>query len=54
LAPETDLTQGRLEGHVEEVDTGRELRLHSVEQFLTFLAECLTQSQDAGREENGG
>jgi hypothetical protein len=41
LSPETNPAEGTFQGHVEEVDTGRELRFRSLEEFLAFLQECL-------------
>jgi hypothetical protein len=41
LAPETLLTRDRLEGWVEEVDSGTELRFRSADELLQFLAQCL-------------
>ena len=37
LGPNTEPSLGRLEGLVEEVDTGEELRFHSREELLGFL-----------------
>jgi hypothetical protein len=39
LGPETKPSEGRLEGWVEEVDTGKELRFRSNEELLRFLGE---------------
>jgi hypothetical protein len=39
LEPKTDLPD-ELEGWVEEVDTGRELRFRSKSELVTFLQEC--------------
>ena len=41
LSPETNPAEGTFQGHVEEVDTGRELRFRSLEEFLAFLQKCL-------------
>jgi hypothetical protein len=34
LSPDTNPAKGKFQGHVEEVDTGRELKFRSVEEFL--------------------
>lgn len=39
LGPETDASQGRLEGWVEEVDSGVELKFRSTEELITFLGQ---------------
>jgi hypothetical protein len=39
LAPETDASQGQLEGWVEEVDSGVELKFRSGQELLTFLGQ---------------
>ena len=39
LAPETDASQGQLEGWVEEVDSGVELKFSSGQELLTFLGQ---------------
>jgi hypothetical protein len=39
LGPETDPSDGRFEGWVEEVDSSAELRFHSTGELLTFLGE---------------
>jgi len=39
LGPETKPTEGRFEGLVEEVDSGRELRFRSAEQLMSFLGQ---------------
>ena len=39
LAPETEPTQGRVEGWVEEVDSGVEVKFRSGEELLTFLSQ---------------
>jgi hypothetical protein len=36
---------GSLEGRLEEVDTGRELRFQSSEQLIAFLEECLRENR---------
>jgi hypothetical protein len=37
LGPETKPSEGRFEGLVEEVDSGRELRFRSTEELMNFL-----------------
>lgn len=39
LCPETKPSQGRFEGWIEEVDTGKELRFHSNDELLKFMGE---------------
>ena len=39
LGPETKPSEGRFEGLVEEVDSGRELRFRSAEELMTFLGQ---------------
>ena len=39
LGAETMPSEGRLEGWVEEVDTGKELRFRSKDELLNFLGE---------------
>jgi hypothetical protein len=48
LSPDTNLAKSKFQGHVEEVDTGRELKFRSVEEFLAFLQECVADSSDGG------
>lgn len=38
LGPESNPTEGRFEGWVEEVDSCVELRFHSTEELLKFMA----------------
>ena len=35
---------GNLDGSVEEVDSGKELRFHSADELLVFLRECFARS----------
>jgi hypothetical protein len=44
IAPDFDLENGKVEGWVEEVDTGRELRFRSAPDLLTFLSKCVKES----------
>jgi hypothetical protein len=39
LGPKTKPSEGRFDGWVEEVDTGKELKFRSNEELLTFLGE---------------
>jgi hypothetical protein len=39
LGPETKPSEGRFEGLVEEVDSGRELRFRSTEELMNFLGQ---------------
>jgi hypothetical protein len=39
LGPETKPSEGRFEGLVEEVDSGRELRFRSAEELTNFLGQ---------------
>lgn len=45
LGPNTEPTQDRLEGLVEEVDTGEELRFHSREELLGFLEQRFVEAR---------
>jgi len=44
IAPDFDFDNGKVEGWVEEVDTGRELKFRSVSDLLTFLSKCVKES----------
>lgn len=46
LSPDTNPAKGNFQGHVEEVDTGRELKFRSVEEFLAFVQECVADGSD--------
>jgi hypothetical protein len=48
LSPEAKPAKGKFQGHVEEVDTGRELKFRSLEEFLTFLQDCVADGSDDG------
>jgi hypothetical protein len=39
LGPKTKPSEGRFEGSVEEVDSGRELRFRSAEELMKFLGQ---------------
>lgn len=47
LSPDTNPTKGKFQGHVEEVDTGRELKFRSLEDFLAFIQECMADGSGA-------
>jgi hypothetical protein len=48
LGRETEPAQGRFEGWVEEVDSGRELRFHSAEELLAFLGQRFDDAFGSG------
>jgi hypothetical protein len=48
LSPDTNPEKGKFQGHVEEVDTGRELKFRSLEEFLVFVQECVAHSSQGG------
>jgi hypothetical protein len=48
LSPDTNPAKGKFQGHVEEVDTGRELKFRSLEEFLTFVQECMADGSSGG------
>ena len=54
LGPKTKPSEGRFEGWVEEVDTGKELRFRSRDQLLKFIGErfqaVLETERDSGKE----
>lgn len=52
LGPETKPEQRLFEGHIEEVDSFLELRFHSIDELLTFLAERL-EAADRAKEGEG-
>ena len=41
LSPDSNPLESKFQGHVEEVDTGRELKFRSLEEFLAFLQKCV-------------
>ena len=41
LSPDSNPLESKFKGHVEEVDTGRELKFRSLEEFLAFLQKCV-------------
>ena len=44
LGPETETARVHLVGHIEEVDTGRELRFKSTDELLRFLVQCFDEA----------
>ena len=54
LGPKTKPSEGRFEGWVEEVDTGKELRFRSSDELLKFLGVrfqvVLETERDSGKE----
>jgi len=49
VTPDSDFESGQVDGRVEEVDTGRELKFRSVPDLVAFLSKCL--KEDAANEE---
>jgi hypothetical protein len=45
LSPEASPASGVFAGRVEEVDTGRNLKFKSIDEFLSFLQQCLDTQQ---------
>lgn len=39
-----DCDKGKVEGWVEEVDTGRELKFQTAPELLAFLSKCMKES----------
>ena len=54
LGPETQPAKRHFEGHIEEVDTGQELRFRSTEELLVFLSRCFAAAGHMSREEDYG
>jgi len=44
LGSNTEPTQGRFDGLVEDVDTGQELRFRSADELLRFLGQCFDEA----------
>jgi len=53
LSPEANPANGKFQGHVEEVDTGREGRFGSLEEFLAFVQDCIVADTSGGTESTG-
>jgi hypothetical protein len=51
LGPTTHPHEGKFEGLVEEVDTGKEQRFCSKEELLKFLGECFTNAMGPDHED---
>ncbi len=49
LGPETKPSSSLFEGWVEEVDSGDELRFHSVEELLRFLGQRFDKAPEPGK-----
>ena len=41
LSSDSNPLESKFQGHVEEVDTGRELKFRSLDEFLAFLQKCV-------------
>lgn len=55
LRPNTDLGDGKFEGRVEHIDSGRSAHFQSVEEFLAFVARSLAlETARAGNNSDGG
>jgi len=48
FSPDTNPAQGKFQGHVEEVDSGKELKFRSIEEFLAFVQECIADGSTGG------
>ncbi len=53
IAPDFDSGNDRVEGWVEEVDTGRELKFRSAPDLLTFLSKCVKESGKKKKDQEG-
>jgi len=53
IAPGFDFDNDRVEGWVEEVDTGRELKFRSAPDLLTFLSKCVKESAKKKGDQEG-
>jgi hypothetical protein len=53
IAPDFDFDNNKVEGRVEEVDTGRELRFRSAPDLLTFLSKCVKESAKKKEDQEG-
>jgi hypothetical protein len=47
LTPEARPVDGAFQGRVEEVDSGRNVKFATMEEFLNFLQQCLDHQQTA-------
>jgi hypothetical protein len=41
--PETDIESGRFEGRVEQIESYKAMRFHSLDELLAFIASALTE-----------
>jgi hypothetical protein len=53
IARDFDFENGKVEGWVEEVDTGRELKFRSAPDLLTFLSKCVKESAKKKKDQEG-
>ena len=51
ISPECDVDAGKLEGWVEDVDSGRELKFKSVPELLSFISQSLKDRSSSPEEE---
>ena len=50
LGPEANPAEGKFHGYIEEVDTGREVRFHTLDEFLAFVQNCISaHTSDGGK-----
>jgi len=54
VAPGFDFDNNKVEGWVEDVDTGRELRFRSAPDLLAFLSKCVKESAKKRNEDQEG
>jgi len=53
IAPDFDFDNNKVEGWVEEVDTGRDLRFRSAPDLLAFLSRCVKESAKQREDQEG-
>jgi hypothetical protein len=46
--PESNPAEGKFQGSVEAVDTNREIKFHSLEEFLAFVKNRIENGSDGG------
>jgi len=51
LGAETEPSENRFEGWVEEVDSGKEMRFHSTDELIQFLGERFRAAFQSGHRE---
>ena len=49
LTPEARPVEGKFQGRVEEVDSGRNVKFGTIEEFLNFLQQCLDHQETADK-----